>query len=367
MNAIDLKAYRQLFDEMPIAALLLDDRGNCLEANEAAADLLGESLLDLTWNVFEADHVRGQELTHLVQSLRTTGSVASHDAMIYGPEGGRLVRVSGRRIFNESLGKHVTWMVLGDVTDRSAAAYQLAQTNRQLEESNRQLDLFASMAAHDLKAPARRVRMFAQLLSNDANLGELARGFVIRILTSGAQMEDIIDSLLQFARVGEEVDDMRMTDMKDVLQQACASCAKDTKQASYEVVLDGTFPIVTMNRPAIEQLIVNLVSNALKFRRTDTPGRLAITARTDKDPSGNHVITFSDNGVGFPNQDSSHLFEMLYRAHSKAEFEGNGIGLAICQRICQGHGWFIRAESPNEFGATFQVTIPKEPAVARTA
>lgn len=367
MNAIDLKAYRQLFDEMPVAALLLDDRGNCLEANEAASNLLGESLVDPTWNVFETDHVRGQELTHLVESLRTTGAVDSHDAMLYGPNGRRLVRISGHRIFNESLGKHVTWMVLGDVTDRSAAAYQLAQMNRQLEESNRQLDQFASMAAHDLKAPARRVRMFAQLLSNDASLGELARGFVVRILTSGAQMEDIIDSLLQFARVGEEVDDMRLTDMKDVLAQACGSCAKDIKEAGYKVVIDGNLPIVTMNRAAIEQLIVNLVSNALKFRRTDVPGQLTIASRTDEDPLGNHVVTFSDNGVGFPNQDSDHLFEMLYRAHSKSEFEGNGIGLAICQRICQGHGWNIRAESPEETGATFRIIVPKVPPVARTA
>lgn len=367
MNAIDLKAYRQLFDTMPVAALLLDDRGNCLEANEAAANLLGESLLNPTWNAFEADHVRGEELTYLVASLRNTGSVESHDAMLYGPVGGRLMRISGHRIFNESLGKHVTWMVLGDVTDRSAAAYQLAQMNRQLEESNRQLDQFASMAAHDLKAPARRVRMFAQLLSNDAGLGELARGFVVRILTSGAQMEGIIDSLLQFARVGEEVDDMHLTDMRDVIQQACATCAKDIKEAGYAVVLHGSFPIVTMNRAAVEQLVVNLVSNAIKFRRSDVPGRLIITARTDEDASGNQVLSFSDNGVGFPNQDSDHLFEMLYRAHSKAEFEGNGIGLAICQRICQGHGWLIRAESPEDVGATFRVTIPKSPAVARTA
>ncbi len=367
MNAIDLKAYRQLFDEMPVAALLLDDQGNCLEANGAASRLLGESLLDPTWNVFEADHVRGEELTHLVRSLRRTGSVDSHDAMLYGPDGGRLVRISGHRIFNDSLGKHVTWMVLGDVTDRSAAAYQLAQTNRQLEESNRQLDQFASMAAHDLKAPARRVRMFAQLLSNDASLGELARGFVVRILTSGAQMEDIIDSLLLFARVGEEVDDMHLTDLKDVIQQACTSCAKDVKEAGYEVALEGSFPIVTMNRAAVEQLIINLVSNALKFRRTDVPGHLTIASTTDEDPFGNHVITFSDNGVGFPNHDSDHLFEMLYRAHSKAEFEGNGIGLAICQRICQGHGWLIRAESPDEVGATFRVIIPKSPPVTRIA
>ncbi|MDH5420265.1 MAG: ATP-binding protein [Acidimicrobiia bacterium] len=366
MTAIDLKAYRQLFDEMPVAALLLDDQGNCLKANEAASDLLGESLADPTWNVFEADHVRGDELAYLVESLRKSGSVDSHDAMLYGPDGGRLVRISGHRIFNDSLGKHVTWMVLGDVTDRSAAAYQLAQVNRQLEESNRQLDQFASMAAHDLKAPARRVRMFAQLLSNDANLGELARGFVVRILASGAQMEDIIDSLLQFAGVSEEAGDTHLTAMKDVLQQACASCAKEVKEAGYEVHLEGTFPIVTMNRAAVEQLIVNLVHNAVKFRRPDVPGQLTITSRDDE-RSGNHVLTFSDNGVGFPNQDSGHLFEMLYRAHSKAEFEGNGIGLAICQRICKGHGWRIQAASPNEFGATFQITIPKEPTTSRTA
>lgn len=367
MNAIDLETYRQLFDAMPVAALLLDDQGNCLEANAAATNLLDEDIVGPTWKVFEADHLRGEELTYLVESLKTTGSVDSHDAMLYGPDGGRLVRISGHRIFNESLGKHVTWMILGDLTDQSAAAYQLAQMNRQLEESNRQLDQFASMAAHDLKAPARRVRMFAQLLSNDASLGELARGFVVRILTSGAQMEDIIDSLLQFAQVGEDVDDMHPTDLSDVLRRACATCSKDVKEAGYEVVLDGVFPIVTLNRAAAEQLIVNLVGNALKFRRPDVPGQLTITARTDEDPSGNHVISFSDNGVGFPNQDSDHLFEMLYRAHSKADFDGNGIGLAICQRICQGHGWLIRAESPEEVGATFRLIIPKAPTVTQTA
>lgn len=359
MTAIDLNAYRQLFDAMPVAALLLDDDGNCLVANRAALGFLGAAILEPDWNVFEADHVRGQELTHVIESLRTAGSVASHDAMLYGSDGGRLVRISGHRVLNEALGKHVTWMVLGDVTARSAAAYQLAQLNLQLAESNRELDQFASMAAHDLKAPARRVRMFAQLLSNDEGLSELARGFVVRIQASGAQMEDIIDSLLQFARVGDELDSQNLTDSREIIRQACGRCSQELNEAGYEVVLNGTFPIAMMNRLAVEQLIVNLVSNSLKFRRSDVPGRLIISARTDSDPSGNHVITFSDNGVGFPNQDREHLFEMLYRAHSKSDFQGNGIGLAICQRISQGHGWLIQAESPDEYGATFRLVIPK--------
>lgn len=363
MTAIDLNAYRQLFDAMPVAALLLDDDGNCLVANRAALGFLGTSILDPDWNVFEADHVRGQELTHLIESLRTAGSVASHDAMLYGPDGGRLVRISGHRLLNESLGKHVTWMVFGDVTARSAAAYQLAQMNRQLAESNRQLDQFASMAAHDLKAPARRVRMFAQLLSNDDGLSELARGFVMRIQASGAQMEDIVDSLLQYARAGDELDSQNLTDFREILRQACDRCAEEVKGTGYEVILKGTFPIAMMNRLAVEQLIVNLVSNSLKFRRPGVPGRLIISAMTDSDPAGDYVITFSDNGVGFPNQDREHVFEMLYRAHSKSDFEGNGIGLAICQRISQGHGWMIRAESPDEYGATFRLVIPKKVAV----
>jgi len=359
MGAIDANAYQQLFEAMPVAALLIDDQGVCLDANPAAVEILGPACLDPTWNVFDSDKLHGDELTRLVDSIRSTGAVEGYDATVRGPLGNRLVHISGQRVFNEPRQQHMMWLLLGDVADSSAAAYQLARLNRQLEESNRQLDHFASMAAHDLKAPARRVRMFAQLLDNDATLNESSRGFVHRIHISGGQMEEIIDSLLQFARVDEGPAAMKRENLRKILQRVCTQCAHELEETGYLVVTEGTYPTVSVDAIAIEQLFQNLVSNAVKFRRRDIPGALTVTSRFEPDPGGDHIIDFSDNGVGFPEEDSEQVFEMLYRAHNKSEFEGNGIGLAICRRICRAHGWTITAQSPGEYGATFRIVIPK--------
>ncbi|MBK5267900.1 MAG: PAS domain-containing sensor histidine kinase [Acidimicrobiia bacterium] len=359
MSAIDTNAYHQLFEAMPVAALLVDDHGTCLDTNPAAVKILGPACLDPTWNVFDSDILRGDELDRLVDSIRSTGTVESYDATVHGSPGSRLVHISGHRVFNEPRQQHVTWLLLGDVADNSAAAYQLARLNRQLEDSNRQLDQFASMAAHDLKAPARRVRMFAQLLDNDPTLSESSRGFVHRIHTSGSQMEEIVDSLLQFARVDEGLDAVKPANLRQLLQRVCTQCAHDLEEAGYEIRVGGTYPTVSVDAVAIEQLFQNLVSNAVKFRRRDVSGVLTVTSRAEPDLGGDHVIVFSDNGVGFPERDSEQVFEMLYRAHNKSEFEGNGIGLAICRRVCRAHGWVITAQSPGEYGASFRIVIPK--------
>lgn len=359
MSTINANAYQQLFEAMPVAAVLVDEQGSCLEANPAAIEVLGPECLDPTWNVFDSDILRGDELARLVASIQSTGTVEGYDATVHGSRGSRLVHISGQRVFNTPRQEHVTWLLFGDVADGSAASYQLARLNQHLEESNRQLDQFASMAAHDLKAPARRVRMFAQLLDNDATLSESSRGFVNRIHISGGQMEEIVDSLLQFARVDEGPDAMKPVNLRQVIGRVCKQCTDELEEANYVVRAEGTFPTATVDPVAIEQLFQNLVSNAVKFRRQDMAGVLVVTSRTEPEAGGGHIIDFSDNGVGFPEKDSEQVFEMLYRAHNKSEFEGNGIGLAICRRICRAHGWTITAQSPGEYGATFQIVIPK--------
>lgn len=358
MTGIDLNAYRQLFDAMPIAALMIDDQGSCLDANRAATEFLGEEILEPGWNAFESDNLRGEELTYLIDTLRQQDDVPGHDATLYGPGGTRLVHISGHRVFNDALDRNVTWMLLGDVTDTSADAYRISLMNRQLEESNQKLDQFALMAAHDLKAPARRVRMFAQLLGADADLSEASKGFVDRIHISGSQMEDIIDGLLEFARIGRD-DVLQPVELRLAIQGACARLASEIDEAGYHVTLTGDFPVVMASKVAIGQLFHNLVSNAIKFRNPDTAGYLQISCVTESSRHGEYVLTFADNGVGFPDEEGDRLFEMLYRAHGKSAFDGNGIGLAICRRVCRTHGWTITAASPLDDGAVFRIAIPK--------
>ncbi len=159
--------------------------------------------------------------------------------------------------------------------------------------------------------------------------------------------------------LSEGPDAVKPANLRQVLQRVCTQCAHDLQEAEYEIRIEGTYPTVAVDEVAIEQLFQNLVSNAVKFRRRDVPGVLTVTSRVAPDHRGDHVIVFSDNGVGFPEKDSEQVFEMLYRAHNKSEFEGNDIGLAICRRVCRSHGWTITAQSPDEYGAAFKIVIPK--------
>ena len=239
--------------------------------------------------------------------------------------------------------------------EQMRAEEALAQKAMELQRSNAELEQFAYVASHDLQEPLQVVAGYLELLvdRHGAELSDDARALIDRAVGATHRMDDLIRDLLRYARVGtdngptEAVElDALVADVVHDLQRAI-----DFAEATVEV---GDLPAVEGNRTLLLQLFQNLVANALKFRSDAAPViRLAATRQ-----GPDWVITVADNGIGVPKERTEHIFEMFERLHSKDEFPGTGIGLAIARKIVERHGGRIWAE-PNEGGGTvFGLTLP---------
>jgi PAS domain S-box-containing protein len=230
---------------------------------------------------------------------------------------------------------------------------QLRTLSIQLERSNKDLEQFAYAAAHDLKSPLRIIKMYSQLLQRRYQNPE-AQEFIETIISSANDLDNLTTALLNYARVQKGHEDFKEVDCETVLDKALLNLGIDIKESGAQVVR-GPLSVVVGDKTLLVQLFQNLISNALKFRSTETP-RIQIAC------SGNNqecVFAISDNGVGIRGEDKEKIFELFSR--TKTDIEGSGIGLATCKKIVEIHGGKIWVESTGGKGSTFYVSIPKKP------
>ena len=350
--------YGSLFERIAIGIILIDADGYCLEANQAALDIL-ESEDAVGRQLTELGSVATDDLDNIRALLRDQGFFKAYELTTTELRGNRRLRLNGHRV-DLAPGPQPVWVVIEDVTKESATAQAVTETNRQLEASNRQLDYFASMAAHDLKAPARRVRMFTDLVIDSGHaFDEKLASYLGHIHTSATQMEEIVDALLGFARITPASQVLEPVDLREVIGAAILSQESEIRALSASVTVEGTFPPCDGNAVLLEQLFRNLIVNSLKYRRQDLPITVSIIG-ADDGLSGPPTISITDNGIGFPENEAPLLFDMLYQAHGRSEFGGHGIGLAICAKIARVHGWTMMAHGEPDGGAKFTITLAQQ-------
>lgn len=289
--------------------------------------------------------------------------------LVYQPYRGDDGRIQGVMV----LCQDVTELVLAKlrteqtVTDRTR---ELATANRHLQRSNAELAQFAYIASHDLQEPIRKVATFAQLL--EGALGETTerqRNYLDKIKNASARMMLLIRDVLTFSQLSRDTDLVRETDLGVVLDNVVDDLELliDQKHAtvSYE-----NLPVVEAVPLQMSQLFGNLISNALKFTRADREPVIRITAKLLERHAlraypmldtrcAYHHLQVSDNGIGFDQSYAEQIFEIFQRLHGKKDFEGTGIGLAMCKKILQNHHGLIFATSGEGEGATFHMLIPE--------
>jgi signal transduction histidine kinase len=236
---------------------------------------------------------------------------------------------------------------------------ELHRTGAQLARSNRELEQYAYVTSHDLKAPLRTIASFAQLLQQrhgDQLQGE-AREFLDFITGGVNRMRVLIDDLLQLSRVEARTLEIAQLSMRVALDRACAALAADIA-ASGAVVEIGELPFVRGDLNMLSQLWQNLLANAIKFQRAGQIPQIRITARERPD---DWCFSVADNGIGIPQGHREQVFYIFRRLHNADRYPGTGIGLAICRKVVQLHGGEIWAEStPGKEGSTFLFTLPKK-------
>jgi light-regulated signal transduction histidine kinase (bacteriophytochrome) len=236
---------------------------------------------------------------------------------------------------------------------------RVVERTAQLQTSNEELESFSYSVSHDLRAPLRQIIGFVKLLQQD--VGGSLPGKSLRHLTiisqSAKRMGDLIDDLLTFSRVGREELQETDVDLDELVREALADLQAETKERNIAWEIHP-LPPVRADRALLRMVLVNLISNAVKFTGSRDEARIEIGWVPSG--SGEAVISICDNGAGFDPRYSEKLFGVFQRLHTEAEFEGTGIGLANVQRIIHRHGGRAWAEGVVDGGATFYFSIRRQ-------
>ena len=245
-----------------------------------------------------------------------------------------------------------------DVTERKQAEERLRQTAEELARSNKDLEHFAYVAAHDLQEPLRTVRAFAQLLAKrykgeiDADADEYI-GFVV---DGAGRMSNLVSGLLDYSRVSSAGQTLTPTDCEPALTEALSALHQTIAGANAEVTHDP-MPMVLGDHRQLTQLFQNLIGNAIKFHSNGVAPCVHVGA-SEQDEQW--IFSVRDNGIGIELQYHEKVFEIFRRLHGPQEYPGTGIGLALCKRIVERHAGRIWFESHPGEGTTFFFTLPKQ-------
>lgn len=247
---------------------------------------------------------------------------------------------------------------------------ELAETNLSLKRSNEELEQFAYIASHDLQEPIRKISTFTQLLEHSIEKpGEKTKDYIAKIFSSTDRMTNLVRDVLAFSRVKGEKNVFEKVDLKEILDTVRADFEVKIEQTNAKLEVSG-LPTVDAVASQMNQLFSNLISNSLKYRKVNTSPVIKITAgiaseekvkkRMALDPKKKYYhIEYSDNGIGFHEDQVERIFKIFQRLHGKTEFEGTGIGLAICLRIVHNHNGHISAAVGQNGGAVFNILLPQ--------
>jgi PAS domain S-box-containing protein len=242
-----------------------------------------------------------------------------------------------------------------DSTARKQAEEALIQRTRELERSNAELQQFAYVASHDLQEPLRVVANFTQLLAERyaSQLDDDAREFIAFAVGGAVRMQQLIQDLLAYSRVGTQGRVLEPVDCNEALGRAVSNLRISVAENG-ALVSHDELPVIQADATQLVQLFQNLIGNGIKFRGANPP-RVHISAVRKGD---DWIFSVRDNGIGIEPQYAERIFALFQRLHRPEEFSGTGIGLTICKKIVERHGGKIRVESEPGHGSTFLFSIP---------
>jgi hypothetical protein len=265
-----------------------------------------------------------------------------------------------------------------EIKERKASEEKVKQLNKQLleniaslEAANKDLDRFAFMASHDLQEPLRKIRMFSDRLHLKYReiLDEDGKTNIARIQKAAERMQTLITDILTFSKVAVDKPTFIDSDLNSLVSEILLEMNEELREKNAKVQVDK-LPMLSVNPSLMKPLFHNLIGNALKYSRKDVSPVIRITSDLTTHTNGRHPkeqqnskycrIFVEDNGIGFDQKYAEEIFGMFKRLHHNTEFEGTGIGLALCKKIVEQHKGFISARSKVNEGSTFIVSLPMQ-------
>ena len=348
--------------------------GTIFTWNPGAEKLLGYSAREAIGRhisiVIPAD--RKDEVPQILDRIARSKCAENYETVRLNKEGGAIdvsvtvspIKDGGGAVIGAST-------IARDITEQKRAEAQLKALTADLMQSNRELQDFASVASHDLQEPLRKIQTFADDLAENemSGLNDESRDTLKRIQNAAGRMQRLINDLLSLSRITMRAQPFVRVDLNDIARDVLSDLEVRINETGGRVDI-SEIPTIDAEPLQMRQLFQNLIGNALKF---NSPGRAPIVRvhgeliGGEERPAGSSSeaqaqqlcqITFEDNGIGFDEKYVDRIFAMFQRLHGRNEYEGTGMGLAICRRIAEHHGGSITARSAPGRGSTFIVTIP---------
>lgn len=356
--------YRDLFELAPDALLVVSAQGRIELVNAQAEQLFGyarAALIGLPVEMLAPERLRA----------RPGGAFMPVETAADGPEASAGPEPWGRRADGSEFPIEVSLSLLGeqrnahrmmavrDISASIAVQRQLRKQAQSLKRSNEELEQFAYIASHDLQSPLRGIAGFAGLLKSrhQNELSETASEYLELILQSVKHMASLISDLLSFSKVGREDRAFVATDCEQLFAEVCGRLS-ELIQSRGATVSHDPLPVIAGIPYELGQVLQNLLSNAIKFQPGEHP-RVHVSARAE---GSGWRFSVRDFGIGIEKAHQEQIFRIFQRLHTADEFEGTGIGLAICQKVVHRHGGRIWVESEPGQGATFYFSLKGLPA-----
>jgi light-regulated signal transduction histidine kinase (bacteriophytochrome) len=263
-----------------------------------------------------------------------------------------------------------------DIDSRKRTEDQLRASAVSLGQSNRQLEEFATVASHDLQEPLRKIRSFVSCLRDEQadTLNSEGRDYLDRIQGAATRMTTLVADLLEFSRISSKGKPFVPVDLNEVVHGVISDLEARFVQTGGRAEV-AQLPTLSSDPIQMRQLLQNLLGNALKFHKRGESPVVRVSAEIVEDDDGTAGaqpravcrLSVADNGIGFDEKYLDRVFTIFQRLHGRGDYEGTGIGLAICRKIAERHGGAITARSSPGQGATFIVTLPLQQGNARSS
>jgi PAS domain S-box-containing protein len=365
--------FRRLFEDDLTGDFITTGDGTILECNPAFLRMFGyKNKVEAVGESITVLYPEPSERGSMLEKLRATEKLENYET-IRKRKDGSLITVMENIVatLNED-GKLIEVKAyLYDITERKQMEEALRKSRdelelrvqertAELELMNKELQDFAFVASHDLQEPLRKIRTFGDMLAARCGvfLDETSSDYLMRMQRAAARMQNLLNSLLAYSRVAIKANPLKKTDLSKSVEEALSNLEIMIKEKNAHVEA-GDLPTVRADGVQMIQLFQNLIGNALKFQRRGNTPHVKVYGKEVRDANGACEICVEDNGIGFEEKHLDKIFLPFERLHGRrSEYEGVGMGLAICKKIVGRHGGKITARSELGKGSTFIVTLP---------